>query len=223
MRIQFMQVLVLLLVTSTAYADKFFGIFPYATSSEVKSVYPNAIYSDIKPSWLKDDQKFISIHGSGIDGTISVIYSNELNRAKKDIQQYLDREASGESLGFVENEWKNFHSMAIKKYELNPSLDPWIVEQIRWSPSKEVKLATFIKRYGKPDREEIDDIMYRYKIWEKKYNIKAKVDDNNMIDVVVYGAIHGDYFCAIEWRNGKECNPHDFKAVTPQKKSSKKK
>lgn len=226
MRLFFIIVVVFTLFASSASADKYFGIYPFASLYDVKSIYPNAQYTEKKPAWLKEDQKFVSIYGSGIDGVISIIFTDDLRISQNLLTQIHNKKADGIGLLRAEDLLLQSLPKNIEVYRSKPEDAHWIVDEIRWTPPGELKLSKFIKRYGKPNAEEIDENMNRYKIWNKFNDIRAIVDDKDIIDTVFYTFSDYDFYCWSDWSVGKPCNPKDFftedRPSTPKKKKTKK-
>lgn len=223
MRIHFIVLFLLFLIAPSAFADKYFGIYPNATLSDVKSIYPNASFLDVQPAWMKNDQRFITITGSGIEGSISVLFYNDLETSRQSLKSLYDKQESGEILSSGESLSKKIYVNTIDMYTNDPNSDPWLVDQIRWSPVSDIKLQKFVKRYGNPDKEDIDENMNRYKVWNKSNNIMALVNDKDMISLVIYSFSAGDYMCSQKWKEGKECNPKDYLKKIPSSKLKKSK
>lgn len=64
----------LLIFAAQAQADVFFGIHYMDTLQEVKEKYPHADYEELKPAWLKTNEKYLFVSGPGLLYSFAVLF-----------------------------------------------------------------------------------------------------------------------------------------------------
>ena len=206
---QLLVAVIALLVSATpSYADQYFGVFPGAAVSDVRNLFPNAEFEELKPAWLKPYQRLVQIRGEGIDGVIAFLFEDELSVAKRESARLTEKKDRGERLSEEEKYILRSYEETIGKYLSEPNTEPWKVDDIRWQPNTPIALSKLITRYGKPDKEEIREDMQRVKIWKTR-GITAFIEDNDIVGLIVYRFTFRDWVCASRWKRGDMCDPQD--------------
>lgn len=110
-------------------AEIYMGIRPFDTLADVKKLFPNATFKDLKPAWAKPSDRLMSISGPGISGTIIVLFY-EHRMSDRGKSQHPDLPTINKMLGETDD-------VALE------------VEWVRWSPiSPGVPLARLVSKYG---------------------------------------------------------------------------
>lgn len=132
----------------SAQAEVMFGIQYSATLGTVKSLYPNANYTQLKPAWLQPSEAFFKIDGEGMRGVLYVAFldprpywsaytaEDAIARLKATGKTPTDEQ--------VERQMNFASSIAIESDD-----DALSVKWVRWAPDRSIPLGKLESRYGK--------------------------------------------------------------------------
>lgn len=141
-------VLLLAMFCSHAHAEVLFEIRYSATLGMVKEVYPNATYSKLKPAWLGQDEAFIRVSGSGMNGALMVAFFDErplwASRTREDVLALLSAGGREPTEAAVED-----YLADSKKIAARGDDEALYVKWVRWVPVTPINLVKLESRYGK--------------------------------------------------------------------------
>jgi hypothetical protein len=191
---------------SHVQAEPFMGIMNDDRLTAVKAAYPNASYRDLNPAWLQPHQRLVEITGEGIPGVLALKMEHELQGKQRLLNEIESKLASGVTPSAIEQMLQPHLRKSITKLESSPPADPWTVAEIRWSPSGPVPVNSAIGRYGKPDKDSINEQFQRAIEWKRRA-ITAYVGDGERIGLFIFGFTPYDLVCKERWMKGETCNP----------------
>lgn len=155
---------------STARAEILQGINYVASLGDVKAVYPNATFTIETPAWLQPSQAFYTISGSGLSGSIKVLFSDSRPDAR---QRLWDNKTNPDfdKSGF----WKG-----LAGEQDNDALN---VLWVRWVPLTPIPLDRYKQRYGNPTCS-LNDVMQPICTWQSVALEASMTDDSKMVTFV---------------------------------------
>lgn len=143
---------------------------PNLSLKVIKERYPNAEFSDLKPAWIKSNELFLDMHGTGISGNIYLkLSSNEYWKDK------LESETDPEMITFYE-------SMANRPIEEKLTLD-WV----RFLPISRIPFERLKTKYGKAEKcSYFDENFTPYCSWDSKGVLVSLTDDKKYVNYIEY-------------------------------------
>lgn len=169
MRTMMMAVIVAVILAMTSLslnAETYQGIGPYDTLADVKAKFPNARFVKDNPAWATETEVLYRITGSGLSGTILVMFS--------DIRAVIQKRANDAKEPASKEEWNT--QLANMTDD-----DALIVKWVRWAPDKPVPLDRVIQKHGKPDKKDITDDMLPIREWQNKGLSALLTDDEKRV------------------------------------------
>ena len=163
--------LCLLVASSTSYSEIYQGIGPIDTLGEVKSKFPNAVFTKINPAWAQETDALYQISGTGMSGTIVINFF--------DARPLWDTSLRNSN---------NSDDLNGLKELANGSDDTTLtVGWVRWVPDRYISLTRFISKYGNPEKQGFtDDALQPYRTWEAKGLTAYLTDDEKNVIRVDY-------------------------------------
>lgn len=177
-----------------AHGEGFMGITAKSRLHDLKTQFPNATLTELKPVWLQPHQRLIQVSGIGINGTLAVKLEHEVEATRLLYVELAKRQADN-SIESWQAELLQGLPEKVTNLQRNPPSDPWEVKDIRWEPPTPVPLRSALARYGKPDSNKSDEQFRRVVEWSSK-GVTAYVDQREVISVFIYTFTLQDYLCA---------------------------
>jgi hypothetical protein len=162
--------------------------------TNVRTLFPNANFKDLKPAWLPPHQRLVEISGSGIEGTLAMKLEHEVDGARALAKDLAMRQAN-RTLEPWQASVLSYMPSGLAKLEESPPADPWEVKDIRWEPPTPISMRAAHTRYGTPDKDSVDEQFRRTLAWSKR-GITAYVDQNELITLIVFTFTFRDYACS---------------------------
>jgi hypothetical protein len=146
------------------------GISYIDTLGEVRQKYPNARFEIVKPAWLKLDETFYRITGSGIPGAIMILF----NDGRPDFKKMLTENAENPNYD------KDGVIKLLATQQDNEALNAiWV----RWIPTQAIPLDRYKQKYGQP-KCSLDDAMRPICTWPA-VGLEAQMsDDQKLVEFV---------------------------------------
>lgn len=208
-------VILTLLISGPAGAEAFMGINAKSRLEDVRSLFPNAKFVDLKPAWLQPHQRLIQIHGDGIPGTLAIQVENEVESTRILAKELAIRQANGQN-----EQWQSMVLEGlperIARLQSNPPMDPWEVKDIRWEPPAPITLKTTITRYGPAGSDKIDEQFRRVVEWPNR-GIVAYVNQSEQVDLFTFSFTMMDYACVGANANLSACKTRPVENNNRQK------
>ena len=207
--------IVLATLSTPAMAERFLGLMPGDRLTSIKSKYPNAAYEELKPAWLQPYQRLIQIAGSGIDGVVAVKLSHEADSMAAALKELAVKQANRIELTRLEQRALETWPDRLARLREKPPDDPWELKDVRWEPSVPVALKQTLVRYGKPERDEIDEQFRRVVEWKRR-GITAYVSASETVTLFIYEFSFGDQLCKSLWEKNEPCDAMNPMASFPK-------
>lgn len=168
-------------------------IGPKSRLQDIRTLFPNARITDLKPAWLKPHQRLIDIAGSGIDGQLTVKLEHEVEGTRLLAKELAIRQARG-----TLESWQAWLleglPARVERLEATPPADPWEVKDIRWQPPTAVPLQAASRRYGTPDSDTTDEQFRRVVEWSKR-GVTGYVNGAEQVELFIFSFTLRDYAC----------------------------
>lgn len=142
----------------------------YDSLGKIKQRIPNATFSQRKPAWLKEDQAFYEITGSGLSGKTFVLFDDARPLFKRRLI-----EKAGE-LTAAQND-------SYSELTKEPDDSALTVDWVRWVPDNPIPLDRVKAKYG-PAKCDIDDDMQPICTWSNRALTARLSDDGKQVRMI---------------------------------------
>jgi hypothetical protein len=144
-------------------AEIYMGIRPFDTLGDVKNLFPNATFRDLKPAWATPENRLVGIKGAGISGEIIVLF-------------YDPRPGDKE---FLSKNPDSILTETITKDAQRPDDQALQVEWVRWAPDGlGVPVTRLVSKYGAAFEKGYSDSDFSpFRRW-KPQGVTAYLDDD---------------------------------------------
>ena len=159
-----------LLATGISQAEVLQGVNYLASLKDVKNIYPNATYTKLTPAWLKEDEAFISVYGTGMAGKIYILFIDSRPYLRKKVVESTD----------------SSKTELLMKLAKEPDDTALTVDWVRWIPDSPIPIERFQSRYGKP-KCDFDEDMSPICTWRERALTASMTGDNKNVLHVTTG------------------------------------
>jgi hypothetical protein len=162
--------IVLFAFSTVSNAEIFMDIQYDWNISQLKRAFPNAKYEPIKPAWEKPNQFLVSMTGKGIPGNVSVLFEHQTyDDCVKFQTEYYKRYHTDSINYYTSKHCKNRKSYTVEKNGT--------ISYVRWIPSGDQSLGSYINKYGEPDTVSYSETMNKIADWYDR-NIQVHFDES---------------------------------------------
>ena len=163
-------ILLAAVLSFSAHSEIIQGIQWEDTLGQVKQRYPNALFQSAKPAWLQQDQAFFVISGSGMSGTLRILFDDVRPLLIKDLKEN-------------ENNPDYQFRDTFKRLSVALDNDALTVNWVRWTPDKPIPIDRYKQRYGNPVCS-FDDSMNPICKW-LSVSLEAQMSDDQKLVMFV--------------------------------------
>lgn len=209
--------LMLFFVASLAHAETYLNFVAGESVTTAKEKYPNATFTEIKAGWLKTNEKFLQMTGTGIIGTVFLKFST----LDSFWEEMMTDEQSEIDANLERDNTKEIANLAFYKKELAKPLDDrLILEWIRWLPDEPIPIARIQGRYGKPDKCDYEPDSFRpYCDWKSRGLLIGLTDDKKAVYKIEFAIVVQDYKSARGKQQPKPDTSFELPSPTPAGKA----
>jgi len=169
----------LLLVTSAAgVAEELFDIQAMDTLGDIKRKFPNATIKAVKAAWVRENQGFYSLEGSGQPGTLMLAFDDDRPDWRQANEKAIEANSAASEPTDANLKWVEFtqsHATASDDQALT-------IRWVRWVPPAVIPLERYKSKYGPPDKCGFNDTdMSPYCLWNTRALSVALTDDQKNV------------------------------------------
>lgn len=169
-------IILVLTIPKIATAEVYKDFEPFLSLKVIKERYPNAVFSEIKAAWVKQNEVFLDMHGAGISGNIY------LKLSAIEYEKKLDLETNPEMISF-------YQRMINKPQDERLTLD-WV----RWIPINSIPFERLTTRYGKAEKcDYLEENFIPYCSWESKGVLATLSNDKKNVIYIEYSFTEKDF------------------------------
>ncbi len=146
-----LSVIIFLLSYSISNAEIYKDFTPYKSLKLIKESYPNGRFEEVKAAWVKGDDGFYKLTGTGLSGTLYLAFYDQTNFYKK---SYLDVLGTPEVDGLSDDE-KAKQQNLVEYWKLKDDLgkdEKLALIWVRWVPDEAVPFDRLKSRYGNAEK-----------------------------------------------------------------------
>ncbi|MFM8899183.1 MAG: hypothetical protein ACKOF9_04435 [Burkholderiales bacterium] len=161
-------ILICVAVFSQESKSEILGRISYWDSfGNVKKLYPNASFTNLKPAWLQDGERLIQIDGQGIGAIYVILFRDMSHWAKGRLLRPLE-----EGGGLSEE--------VLQRTALLPDEQALVVQSVRMVHPNPVPIERYKSKYGPPSCSVDSDMMPICK-WPSRALVASMSDDGKFV------------------------------------------
>ena len=187
-----------------ANAEILHDVFPFESLKQIKSTYPKASFTALSPAWLKENQAFYSMSGSGFPGTLMLIFDDSRTLGK-DRYLALNCDSDVERSDLDKRKCDVWRSVKNR-----PVDDALTISWVRWVPAAPIPIDRYKSRYGEPTKVEFSPMdMTPYAEWTSIALTAQLSDDKRLVLYVDTAFTKAEYRAA--WKAFGEYLPENLR------------
>lgn len=165
----------------SGFAETYMGIQPLATLGEVQALFPQAQFRRSKPAWAKAKDVLYEITGSGISGSIVVIFNDSRPMWRERLDEALAHDMPQSDIDRIREEYDRPETEALRALS------------VRWVPTTPVPLKRLVSKYGPPEKSGIrEDDFQPYREWGKRGVTAYLRDDEQSVVYIEFAFTRED-------------------------------
>lgn len=189
-------VFLLFFISQSICAEVYKDFAPFTTLATIKKNYPNANFEVVKAAWVKENDLFLEITGSGLSGTTYVATSK---RSDSEVKETIDRLKKRLDLdpSLNNDAWNNLIESE-EKYLVAPDDEKYTIDWLRWVPNLPLPIERLISKFGEPDIYDFQEEDFQpYAQWVKRGLLARLSDDKKRVFSIQYSFSEDDYNSAL--------------------------
>ncbi len=173
------------LSTAGASAEVLHGVRPLSTFGEIKADFPNGRFERVKAAWVKDDEAFYSMAGTGFPGKLYLFFDDSRPSWRAMVESMP---VGGADEVAADDSDKEFGRKWLEAQAAQPDETALTIRLVRWAPIAPIPMERVKAKYGEPTKCDFDSEDFSpFCLWESRSLTAKTTNDKKSVFLFTAG------------------------------------